>query len=107
MTTAVLVDEFVELTSAAAEVQSAPVRTGGNPLVVQIIGPAALGGLQGSADRLNWAVLDDEAGDPITLKANAVVHLPHTPMYVRRIVAIDVSQPRLFTTIIGVIKDSV
>jgi len=106
MATAVLRDNYSEVTSSAGQANGPAIRAGGNDLVVQFVGPDALGGLEGSMDKLNWAVLDDEAGAPIELKDNAIIHLRHSSKWVRHFVAIDAGQPQTFSAIIGIIKES-
>ena len=107
MATAVQVDHPVTLTSSAGGVAVGPeIRAGGNPVVVQFAGPAALAGLEGSFDKLNWVTLDDENGVAIATLDNAVRVVTRAPKWVRPFVAIDAGGPRTFLANIGVVKES-
>ena len=96
--------EFIELTSAASEVVSAPFHLGGNSWEVKFKTAAALNGIEGSYDLEDWDVMTDLFNAPITDRdAGTIVGLER-PKWLRTVVSIDASQPREFSSIISVQK---
>lgn len=107
MATAVQVDHESRVVSVnGAQSNGREFRAGGNPLVVQFDGPAALNVLEGSMDKSNWYVLSDEAGTALTGIAGAIHHVRRAPKWVRHATLTDASAPRTFFANIGVIKES-
>lgn len=96
--------KFLELTSAASRVESAPFLLGGNSWDVQFKGPDPLGGIEGSNDLEDWDVMKDLFNAPIEAKTGETVVGLERPKYLRTFVDIDVGQPQVFSQIINVQK---
>ena len=100
-------DHFNRIASINGQQANGPeIRTGGNSLRVQFVSPGALAGLEGSNDKLNWLVLDDDGGTAISGLDNAFVSVRNPPKWVRPFVASDVSAVRQFESNIGVVKEA-
>jgi hypothetical protein len=108
MSAKVLREEFMELTSGAGQVEGPAFLLGGNPWDVQFVAPAALCGMEGSMDKLNWETMNDmfnvPIGSPDTLGSVMRVGLER-PKWLRFVVATDVSEPRIFSAIVAVGKE--
>ncbi len=96
--------KFLELTSAASRVESAPFHLGGNSWEVQFKGPGALAGIEGSNDLEAWTTMKDLFNAPIEAKTAETVVGLERPKWLRTFVAIDVGQPQTFSQIINVQK---
>lgn len=96
--------EFIELTSAASRVESAPYLLGGNSWEVQFKGPGALAGIEGSNDLEAWNVMKDLFNVAIDTKTGETVVGLERPKWLRTFVAIDAGQPQVFSQIINVQK---
>ena len=96
--------EFIDLTSAASRVESAPHLLGGNSWEVQFKGPDALAGIEGSNDLEAWNVMTDLFNNPISGKTGETVVGLERPKYLRTFVSIDAGEPQTFSQIINVQK---
>ena len=96
--------EFIRLTSGAAEVVGAPFHLGGNSWEVKFKTAAALNGIEGSYDLEDWDVMTDLFNAPIEGRGAGTVVGLERPKWLRTLVAIDVSQPREFSSVISVQK---
>lgn len=105
MSAKVLREEFIELTSGAAQVESPAFHLGANPWDVQFVAPAALCGMEGSMDKLNWEIMNDMFNVPIDTVGSVMRVGLERPKWLRFFVAIDVSQPRTFSAIVAVGKE--
>ena len=93
------------MTSGAGQVESAAFLLGANPWDVQFVAPAALCGMEGSLDKLNWETMNDMFNIPIDGLGSVMRVGLERPKWLRFFVAIDVSEPRIFTAIIIVGKE--
>ena len=92
--------------AVGAQVNGPEIRTGGNSVRAQFTSPAALAGLEGSNDKLNWLVLDDDGGTPVSGLTSAFVSVSNPPKWVRPFVAADAGGPRNFDSNIGIVKQA-
>ena len=94
------------LTSGAAQVNGQSVRTGGNPVELQIVqAPAALLALQVSTDNVNWAAASDVAAAAITTVGAGIYVVRERGEFFRLIVAIDGAAPQLYRAILIIHKE--
>ena len=88
--------------SASVAVNSFEFAINGNDWDVQFVAPAALCTMQGSNDKLNWNTMNDLAGVAITALGSVQRAGLERPKWLRMVVGIDASGPRLFTAILNV-----
>ncbi len=81
-------------------------RLGGNTWDVQFVAPDSLCTIEGSNDKLNWNLMVDVFSDEITNLGDVMSVGANRPRWLRFNVEADVSQPRNFTAIGNVQKES-
>ena len=75
-------------------------------MTVEFEGPLALNALEGSHSKVNWFVLNDTAGNPISGIQDGIREVEERPKWVRHVVAADAAGPQPFYANIGVKKES-
>ena len=81
-------------------------RVGGRPVSVYITAPAALGRIEVSHDRHNWAAATYNGGTAATSLDDGLYEIDGHPTWIRPSVASDGSAPRSFEYVFSVYKES-
>ena len=101
-----LMDQLVSV-NAAGGVAGPSFRNGGRPTRVQVItSPGAFTVIQVSADRVNWAVADDEQGAALTALVAGVFIVASPLEWIRCFLLQDATAPRLYDAVAHVTEDT-